>query len=228
MDEQDRQEVEQHRISISSRRKRSKRKKRYKKITPFHVSETEHVAMCLMMLSRDSSLVDSAQRNTIFEGYPDKNKTKVVNFKDLKERNAEFECNTCSRRFYSYQALGGHRASHRKTNIPCFGLPDDEATTTQCKGKNKDIKVNEHECPVCLKVFTSGQALGGHKRSHLMASEVKHASGRPLQDFLDLNFPAPIEEEEEDENSNVVTFNPWWEGTGSNLKHEAVLNLIAN
>ncbi|XP_021624190.1 uncharacterized protein LOC110623518 [Manihot esculenta] len=58
-----------------------------------------------------------------------------------------------------------------------------------------------HECPFCFKVFRSGQALGGHKRSHFIGGaedrtvvinqEVPEIS---MAGLIDLNLPAPIEE----------------------------------
>jgi len=59
-------------------------------------------------------------------------------------------------------------------------------------------------CPVCFRVFSSGQELSGHKRLHLMpAAGGELYAGEAEQDqeqhsaagFLDLNFPpAPPEE----------------------------------
>ncbi|KDP41283.1 hypothetical protein JCGZ_15690 [Jatropha curcas] len=59
-----------------------------------------------------------------------------------------------------------------------------------------------HECPFCFKVFRSGQALGGHKRSHFVGGgedrtvvinqQVPEIS---MPALLDLNLPAPMEEE---------------------------------
>nr|GMC62203.1 pentatricopeptide repeat-containing protein At5g39350 [Ipomoea batatas] len=50
----------------------------------------------------------------------------------------------------------------------------------------------EHACPVCLKVFQSGQALGGHKRAHYSATiepKVKKENLSDIHEFLDLNLP---------------------------------------
>uniref|UniRef100_A0A7N0TZV9 C2H2-type domain-containing protein n=1 Tax=Kalanchoe fedtschenkoi TaxID=63787 RepID=A0A7N0TZV9_KALFE len=51
-----------------------------------------------------------------------------------------------------------------------------------------------HECPVCYKVFKSGQALGGHKRSHLFSSTSTAASANNTVWLIDLNLPAPMED----------------------------------
>ncbi|XP_057527618.1 zinc finger protein ZAT9-like [Amaranthus tricolor] len=64
---------------------------------------------------------------------------------------------------------------------------------------NKDNK-KIFECPFCLKVFGSGQALGGHKRSHLLGSSLGNNSSvasnacnseNGVDDItiLDLNLP---------------------------------------
>ncbi|KAJ4889757.1 C2H2-like zinc finger protein [Raphanus sativus] len=53
-------------------------------------------------------------------------------------------------------------------------------------GANKSSKV--HECPVCFRVFKSGQALGGHKRSHFIGHKIKHKAAADMP--IDLNLPA--------------------------------------
>lgn len=79
------------------------------------------------------------------------------------------------------------------------------ATTAVVALKAKSHKAIKFECPICFRVFGSGQALGGHKRSHSIAGELyerAHADGdediddyddQPLisNRFLDLNLPAP-------------------------------------
>ncbi|KAL0670723.1 hypothetical protein Bca4012_033427 [Brassica carinata] len=67
-----------------------------------------------------------------------------------------FACKTCNKEFPSFQALGGHRASHRRS-----AALDGHATPSP-----KRVKPVKHECPICGAEFAVGQALGGHMRKH--------------------------------------------------------------
>lgn len=157
-------------------------------------------------------------------------------------KRGKFECTTCNKIFHSYQALGGHRASHKK-NKGCFASKIESSEnsiefetdlshepTTESKlmkisdnieyvqnmgetvrDSKKKIK-GHHECPICFKVFQSGQALGGHKRSHMVAAGsesrvVLEEQVPQIRDFLDLNLPAATEEES---NSHADSNRPWW------------------
>ncbi|KAG6523042.1 zinc finger protein AZF2-like [Zingiber officinale] len=61
------------------------------------------------------------------------------------QRNqASYVCSQCGKVFSSYQALGGHKASHHK--FPAENKP--------------------HACSFCSKSFATGPALGGHMRAH--------------------------------------------------------------
>ncbi|KAL3629428.1 hypothetical protein CASFOL_026650 [Castilleja foliolosa] len=76
-----------------------------------------------------------------------------------------------------------------------------EFETKNC-GKGKD-----HECPICFKVFSSGQALGGHKRAHYNAGlNQELAVVRVNKNLLDLNFPVADDEGVKRE----VEFSLWW------------------
>ncbi|XVF11838.1 hypothetical protein REPUB_Repub08aG0061700 [Reevesia pubescens] len=174
-------------------------------------------------------------------------------------KRSKFECTTCNKIFHSYQALGGHRASHKKikgcfasridssenNSIETENSPDPTADSKLVKSIGNETPIAHlaadsddkaevsygvkrtkgHDCPICLKVFPSGQALGGHKRSHLVAEAKQNQTiviQKPIpeiRDFLDLNLPAPVEEE-----TNVhVGFKPWW--IGSSHKHEALVGV---
>ncbi|KAL9243277.1 hypothetical protein vseg_017184 [Gypsophila vaccaria] len=95
-----------------------------------------------------------------------------------KRSKFEFECTTCNKMFHSYQALGGHKASHKKNlgandcgitqNSSKEDVVSDISLGTCSKVSNKVVR--KHECPFCFRVFGTGQALGGHKRSHMLGS----------------------------------------------------------
>lgn len=68
-----------------------------------------------------------------------------------------FECKTCNRQFSSFQALGGHRASHKKPRL--MGELNFQMPISPPKPKI-------HECSICGLEFPIGQALGGHMRRH--------------------------------------------------------------
>ncbi|XP_010541384.1 PREDICTED: zinc finger protein ZAT12-like [Tarenaya hassleriana] len=92
------------------------------------VEEDDTAANCLMLLSR-------------------------VGQNDVVERRV-FTCRTCMKEFTSFQALGGHRASHKKP------IPHHHDT------KSKPKTASSHSCPICGLEFPMGQALGGHMRRH--------------------------------------------------------------
>ncbi|XP_022752777.1 zinc finger protein ZAT12-like [Durio zibethinus] len=102
-----------------------------------------------------------------------------------------FACKTCNKRFSSFQALGGHRASHRKPRLT-GGSGLQEIPVSPKKHKT-------HECSICGLEFAIGQALGGHMRRHRAASneglvtrdllpEMKKSSGAETALCLDLNL----------------------------------------
>ena len=82
-----------------------------------------------------------------------------------------FECKTCNRKFTSFQALGGHRASHKKPK-----LMDGEGSFES----PSPAKPKTHECSICGLEFAIGQALGGHMRRHRAALNDQNQLAGPL------------------------------------------------
>ncbi|XP_022144733.1 zinc finger protein ZAT5-like [Momordica charantia] len=130
-----------------------------------------------------------------------------------------YQCKTCERCFPSFQALGGHRASHKKpkNNVNSAQQQHHDAAAAirlsleLSSATDKPIKV--HECSICGAEFSSGQALGGHMRRHrpLTTAANRSTTTPALREFmikkeravleLDLNLPAP----EDDRHRPAVT-----------------------
>ncbi|KAL9253471.1 Zinc finger protein ZAT4-like protein [Drosera capensis] len=129
-------------------------------------------------------------------------------------KRSRFECGTCSKVFHSYQALGGHRASHKKIKGCSSSSLKHEIINNSIeiqpigdRSLDGSKKGRKHECSICFKMFLSGQALGGHKRSHQIALSSDQATTinqqsvmiqiptPEIREFIDLNLPKPVEEE---------------------------------
>jgi len=91
-----------------------------------------------------------------------------------------FKCKTCNKEFSSFQALGGHRASHKRPKVLMYKLPN--------------MKPKMHSCPICGLEFSIGQALGGHMRKHNNSPIFKKSKDRCEKSnfVLDLNL-TPLE-----------------------------------
>ncbi|OIS96905.1 PREDICTED: zinc finger protein ZAT4-like [Nicotiana attenuata] len=141
------------------------------------------------------------------------NKAKGASSKGL------FECKACKKVFNSHQALGGHRASHKKVK-GCYAAKQDQLDDSLIDDQDMNITHDEftlqasksmrkskiHECSICHRVFSTGQALGGHKRCHWITSNSPDSSKynfhshmeqinlrsnlRKSGDALDLNIPS--------------------------------------
>ncbi|OIT33449.1 PREDICTED: zinc finger protein ZAT12-like [Nicotiana attenuata] len=91
-------------------------------------------------------------------------KLAMANCVDIMKRNQSngrskiFECKTCKKQFDSFQALGGHRASHKNTAIKLMLM--------STFPNELPVKPKKHECSFCGEEFALGQALGGHMRKH--------------------------------------------------------------
>ncbi|KAE8661177.1 tankyrase-2-like [Hibiscus syriacus] len=127
------------------------------------------------------------------------------------------QCKTCNRCFPSFQALGGHRASHKKPKVHHeeFSKEDDNMNTTlSLRVTNKKSRV--HECSICGAEFSSGQALGGHMRRHRTSTNAPTRSSAGTDDMLsnkprtvlqlDLNLPAPEDDHQFASKEKLLVF----------------------
>ncbi|KAI6671383.1 hypothetical protein NL676_006268 [Syzygium grande] len=196
--------------------------------------EDHEVAMCLLMLANNAPMyVDSPCAATANEGHRNSDAFPAGDAQmgvdhnadggGRSDSNCQFECSSCKKVFGSHQALGGHRASHKNVK-GCFAMArsgDSEvgfhnvSYSLDCcqdfiapfKDHNGEDNMTldiGHQCSICLKVFSSGQALGGHKRCHWEKGEEPFlAQGLnpfatkepPLPSPLDLNLPASAGED---------------------------------
>jgi hypothetical protein len=146
------EESGQHVLQGWAKKKRSRR----------HRSEEENLALCLLMLSR------SGGNHRVQAPQPSLS-------------SPEFRCSVCGKSFGSYQALGGHKTSHRvKQPAPAAPaaapvvapapvaavLPPAEPATSSTAASSDGATNRVHKCSICHKEFPTGQALGGHKRKH--------------------------------------------------------------
>lgn len=94
-----------------------------------------------------------------------------------------FACKTCNKEFPSFQALGGHRASHKKPKLMTMASSGEDFDQAQMPPASPK-KPKTHECSICGLEFAIGQALGGHMRRHRAAAALGTAADglvtRPL------------------------------------------------
>ncbi|XP_003559010.1 zinc finger protein 1 [Brachypodium distachyon] len=142
-----------------------------KRSRPRQRSEEENLALCLLMLSRGGG------QHRVQAPQPSSSSPVTLTA-------AEFKCSVCGRSFGSYQALGGHKTSHRVKQpspppppptapvlvapapaaIPT--TPAEPATSSTDAAGAPATSNRVHRCSICHKEFPTGQALGGHKRKH--------------------------------------------------------------
>ncbi|KAL2509121.1 C2H2-type zinc finger family protein [Forsythia ovata] len=149
--------------------------------TTDYEDEEEDMANCLMLLA--------------------KGKTQKPSEPPAGTRSNVYQCKTCNRCFPSFQALGGHRASHKKSSKTAI-LEENGLQVSDDHGTNLSLHSRIHECSICGAEFTSGQALGGHMRRHRPMpnhdqDSLKAKKSRNLLS-LDLNLPAAPEDDDDD------------------------------
>lgn len=202
-----------------TKRKRSKRSRSENPST-----DEEYLALCLIMLARSggdggASAISPSVNTTLNANLPTINDSKkqtensTTTSPPRTTQNQSYSCSVCNKAFPSYQALGGHKASHRKNTTATASDDGNHSTSTSTTTAAASTASNVsalnprgrvHECSICHKSFPTGQALGGHKRRHYegtigggsskssVTSSDGGASSHAPRDF-DLNLPATPE-----------------------------------
>lgn len=158
------EEANLHCIEPWTKRKRSRR--------PHNPpTEEEYLALCLVMLARGTTSTSTpasasaSHRHKSPTPAPPPPSTTASS-----DQKLIFKCSVCNKAFSSYQALGGHKASHRKGSGNSGGGDEQSTSTATVNTAPTTAAPNHtgrtHECSICHKTFPTGQALGGHKRCH--------------------------------------------------------------
>ncbi|KAK4748354.1 hypothetical protein SAY87_014940 [Trapa incisa] len=153
-------------------------------------TEEEYLALCLMMLSRGCR---PSSRSAAPAPLP-----QPASVAPEVTARSSFRCPVCDKAFSSYQALGGHKASHRVKQSHSSAGDDQSTSANSSAAATTSSSGKAHVCTICHKSFPTGQALGGHKRCHY--------EGGPS-------------------NSTTITAVAASEGTGSTRTHSQSLSL---
>ncbi|KAK8558670.1 hypothetical protein V6N13_098314 [Hibiscus sabdariffa] len=149
--------------------KRSKRQRTDAEPELEPTTEEEYLALCLIMLAR-------GRNNNAGDRY--RYRLQSSSSPPPPPLKLSYKCSVCNKAFPSYQALGGHKASHRKPSTDVDNQSTATATTsTSTATTNGSGRL--HECSICHKSFPTGQALGGHKRRHYEGGTGNNKTGSP-------------------------------------------------
>ncbi|CAJ1954912.1 unnamed protein product [Sphenostylis stenocarpa] len=161
------------------RRQQQQQQQQHQQMTMIMTQEDHEVAACLLLLANSNKERDKEKEEDVHQW--------------------QFECSSCSRVFGSHQALGGHRASHKNVK-GCFantsnvgvGLGIGSSSNNKCD--EESMSGDGHRCSICLRVFSTGQALGGHKRCHWENQKGDNLLllDSPPKSSVHLNSPPPI------------------------------------
>ncbi|PWA92589.1 Zinc finger, C2H2 [Artemisia annua] len=142
---------------------RGKRTKRPRPCSPFDSNgehcleaatlseEDEDMANCLILLAQSvcvSPIIKEEKTDPI------RYKTEKINSRKLTDITSGnksgyyvYECKTCNRSFPSFQALGGHRASHKKPKLNTEEKEAESSLETHDQNNNNRVKDNYEKSP---------------------------------------------------------------------------------
>ncbi|MED6132246.1 hypothetical protein PIB30_017321 [Stylosanthes scabra] len=162
-----------------AKRKRSKRANNRMEPHP-NCSEEEYLALCLIMLARGTTTIPIPNPHSSPAPSLQESKPIPTTAAATEATTLTYKCSVCNKAFSSYQALGGHKASHRKLAAATLGAEEHHSTSSAVTTSSASAASNgggkSHECSICHKSFPTGQALGGHKRCHYDGGAAASAS----------------------------------------------------
>ncbi|KAI4368941.1 hypothetical protein MLD38_017441 [Melastoma candidum] len=159
----------------------------------------EEVARCLMMMSNDRRFTGCWGRAGDYSGSPS------IESEDKPPSSGGFSGSPRSSDEISYEPKQGYKnldalkGGYTTKRIKRGITEVDTAVVSQEKKYNPRKRESRHECPICFRVFKSGQAMGGHKRSHFLGGVEDATTSVVMTEkedvpMFDLNFPAFLEE----------------------------------
>ncbi|KAL1193416.1 Zinc finger protein AZF2 [Cardamine amara subsp. amara] len=125
-------------------------------------SEKELLALTLLKLSRDKWPTPSQpqpQTHTHVETQTQLQSQTQTQQQQTPPKFDTYKCNVCGKEFSSYQALGGHKASHTVRSKPVLKSPSGKI----------------YECSICHISFPTRRVLGGHMRGHSKGDKLSHS-----------------------------------------------------
>ncbi|KAL0385993.1 UNVERIFIED_CONTAM: hypothetical protein Sradi_2993600 [Sesamum radiatum] len=187
------------------------RKRKYSSQNPEQWNES---AKIMKSSTPNAELCDNSPKRSKYECFNCK-KT----FKSYQALGGHRPCHKRGNAFYESRYESGENSLDDSTDYITTNKIVESSSNRKSGSKNssryaektpKPKKNKGHVCPFCLRVFKNGQALGGHKRSHFIGGHDENnnrtAVAKPeAPDLLDLNLPAP-EEDEDNERSQFFTW----------------------
>uniref|UniRef100_A0ACD5VWI2 Uncharacterized protein n=1 Tax=Avena sativa TaxID=4498 RepID=A0ACD5VWI2_AVESA len=164
------------------------------------LSKEDYLAICLAALAGTGGRGQDHQVEAAVKWCP--RPTPVL------EDHHRFRCTVCGKAFASYQALGGHKSSHRKpptgdqfASAAAAAVSAQASSEETAASSGGSSNSGPHRCTICRRSFATGQALGGHKRCHYwdgtsvsmsVSLSASTTSGSSAVRNFDLNlFPVP-------------------------------------
>lgn len=189
--------------------------KRTKRSRSHEPTEEEYLALCLIMLARGGPTSTSAAAARL----PQKQATPPPPPPAAAADKSMYKCSVCNKAFGSYQALGGHKASHRRLISSADEHSTAAATTTSTTASGGGGRA--HECSVCHKSFPTGQALGGHKRRHYDGGAASSNGGGAGSSAVTTSEGAASTGSHRNFDLNLPAFPDFWPGFGADEEVES-------